>query len=217
MTKVSGCSRSCGGAGRVDPGAPSDDDHGIGVRDAGAGDRRLVAADEDTVRGVIHAFNERGPAALDPQWAGGRPRLISTDDEEFIVATATTRPAKLGRPFTHWSVRRLADYLATDAIRTICIGRERLGQILREHRITFQRTRTWKELSDPDKEVKLGRIEYVTGHFTRAVFRIRPVRADLHPPLSRYGVGATVPAGPAAGDLPSHPRHPLLPRLLLPG
>jgi transposase len=35
---------------------------------------RLVAADEDTVRDVIHAFNEKGLAALDPQWAGGRPR-----------------------------------------------------------------------------------------------------------------------------------------------
>ena len=27
---------------------------------------RLVAADEDTVRDVIHAFNQRGLAALDP-------------------------------------------------------------------------------------------------------------------------------------------------------
>lgn len=58
---------------------------------------RRVAADEDTVRDVIHAFNERGLAALDPQRAEGRPRLISDDDEEFIVATALTRPAKLGR------------------------------------------------------------------------------------------------------------------------
>jgi hypothetical protein len=33
---------------------------------------RLVAADEDTVRDVIRAFNARGLAALDPQWAGGR-------------------------------------------------------------------------------------------------------------------------------------------------
>src|SRR6266704_3475524 len=58
---------------------------------------RLVAADQDTVRDVIHAFNERGLAALDPHWAGGRPRLISSDDEEFIVTAATTRPVKLGR------------------------------------------------------------------------------------------------------------------------
>jgi transposase len=35
----------------------------------------MVAADDDTVRDVIHAFNQRGLAALDAQWAGGRPRL----------------------------------------------------------------------------------------------------------------------------------------------
>src|SRR3954454_16910946 len=65
---------------------------------------RLVAADEDTVRDVIHAFNERGLDALDPQWAGGRPRLISNADVAFIITTATTRPAKLGSPFTRWSL-----------------------------------------------------------------------------------------------------------------
>jgi len=106
---------------------------------------RLVAAHEDTVRDVIHAFNERGLAALDPQWAGGRPRLISSDDEEFIVTAATTRPVKLGRPFTHWSIRKLADYLADNPVRVVKVGRERLRQILRAHGISFQRTRTWKE------------------------------------------------------------------------
>ena len=73
---------------------------------------RLAAADEDTVRDVIHLFNEKGLAALDPRWAGGRPRLISDEDVEFIVAAATTRPEKLGLPFTHWSLRKLAAYLA---------------------------------------------------------------------------------------------------------
>jgi transposase len=55
----------------------------------------LVQADDDTVRDVIHAFNQQGLAALDPRWAGGRPRLISAEDEAFIVQTATTRPEKL--------------------------------------------------------------------------------------------------------------------------
>ncbi|WP_324275618.1 helix-turn-helix domain-containing protein [Blastococcus brunescens] len=54
---------------------------------------RLVAADEDTVREVIHRFNELGMSALDPRWAGGRPRQISTEDEKFLVTTAKTRPA----------------------------------------------------------------------------------------------------------------------------
>ena len=92
---------------------------------------RLVAADEDTVRDVIHAFNEKGLAALDPQWAGGRPRLISDEDIEFIVTTATTRPEKLGLPFTHWSLRKLVAYLARNPARRVRIGRERLRQILR--------------------------------------------------------------------------------------
>ncbi len=34
---------------------------------------QLVQADEDTVRDVIHRFNEIGLACLDPRWAGGRP------------------------------------------------------------------------------------------------------------------------------------------------
>jgi transposase len=60
------------------------------------------------VRDVIHAFNAKGLATLDPQWAGRRPRLISDDetafiDTAFIVTTATTRPAVVGAPFTHWS------------------------------------------------------------------------------------------------------------------
>jgi transposase len=57
---------------------------------------QLVQADEDTVRDVIHRFNEIGLACLDPRWAGGRPRLLSTDDENFVIQTATTRPTKLG-------------------------------------------------------------------------------------------------------------------------
>lgn len=131
---------------------------------------RLVAADEDTVRDVIHAFNARGLAALDPQWAGGRPRRISRDDQDFITAVAATRPTKLGRPFTHWSVRKLADYLATNTDRVVVIGRERLRQLLHQRGITFQRTRTWKESTDPDKDAKLDRIEHVTTRFPDRCF-----------------------------------------------
>jgi hypothetical protein len=72
---------------------------------------RLVAADEDTVRDVIHAFNAKGLAALNPRWAGGRPRLISDGDIEVIVTAAATgrrsrasrsrgESAQAGRPFS---------------------------------------------------------------------------------------------------------------------
>jgi transposase len=131
---------------------------------------RLAAAHEDTVRDVIHAFNEKGLAALDPRWAGGRPRLISDDEREFIIATAKARPVALGRPFTHWSLRKLTDYLARNRVRKVKIGRERLRQILCEHGISFQWTRTWKESKDPEKDAKLDRIEYVTSRFPDRCF-----------------------------------------------
>jgi transposase len=153
---------------------------------------RLVAADEDTVRDVIHLFNQKGLAALDPQWAGGRPRLISDEDIVVIVAAATTRPEKLGLPFTRWSLRKLAAYLAGSP-RSVAIGRERLRQVLHARGISFQRTRTWKESADPDRDAKLDRIEYVTSNFPGRCFAfdqfgplsIRPCHGSCWAPRKR--------------------------------
>ncbi|WP_338060790.1 IS630 family transposase [Streptomyces viridochromogenes] len=131
---------------------------------------QLVQADEDTVRDVIHRFNEIGLACLDPQWAGGRPRLLSPDDEEFVIRTATTRPTRLGQPFTRWSIRKLASYLRKVHGRVIRIGREALRCLLLRRGITFQRTKTWKESPDPDRDAKLNRIEQVLDRFPDRVF-----------------------------------------------
>lgn len=125
---------------------------------------RLVQTSPDRVREVIHAFNERGMDCLDPRWAGGRPRQITTTDRELIVKTATKRPRSLGQPFTRWSIRKLRDYLATKKGRKVAVSRERLRQILCEERITFQRTKTWKESPDPLREEKLARIEWLLEH-----------------------------------------------------
>ncbi|MFH9299487.1 IS630 family transposase [Streptomyces sp. NPDC017520] len=124
---------------------------------------RLVQADEDTVRDVIHRFNEIGLACLNPQWAGGRPRLLSNDDEDFVIQTATIRPTVLGKPFTRWSVRKLADHLRRNVARPVRIGREALRCLLARRGITFQRTKTWKESPDPAFNAKLERIEYAVN------------------------------------------------------
>ncbi len=131
---------------------------------------QLVSTSEDRVREMIHRFNELGMRSLDPQWAGGRPRQITIDDEAFIVATAKMRPEKLGRPFTRWSIRKLVAYLTNNGDRVVRIGRERCRQILAEHHVTFQRTKTWKETNDPDRDVKLDRIEHVMTTFPNRCF-----------------------------------------------
>ncbi len=147
---------------------------------------RLVQTSPDRVREMIHRFNDLGMRSLDPQWAGGRPRQITTSDREFIVETAKTRPTKLGRPFTHWSIRKLADYLATKRGRKVRIGRERLRQILIAEGITFQRTKTWKESPDPLKEHKLARIEWCLEHA-----RDRTFAFDEFGPLTIRPVGGS--------------------------
>jgi transposase len=130
----------------------------------------MASASGTPVTAIARLVAAKGLAALDPQWAGDRPRLISDDEHEFIVATARTRPARLGRPFTHWSLRKLADHLADNPVLAVQIGRERLRQILHEHGISFQRTRTWKESKDPDKNAKLDRVEHVTSRFPDRCF-----------------------------------------------
>jgi transposase len=145
---------------------------------------RLVQTSPDRVREMIHRFNDIGMKSLDPQWAGGRPRRITTDDEEFIVKTAKERPEKLGRPFSHWSIRKLRQYLADNPVRKISIGKERLRQILDKAGVTFQKTKTWKESNDPKKEEKLDRIEEVLERWPDRVFAF-----DEFGPLAIHPVG----------------------------
>ncbi|EEP74945.1 transposase [Micromonospora sp. ATCC 39149] len=101
---------------------------------------------------------------------GRRPRLLSPEDEDFVVQTATTRPIKLGQPFTRWSIRKLAAHLHKVHGRVIRIGREALRCLLTRRGITFQRTKTWKESPDPDCDVKLDRIEHALERFRDRVF-----------------------------------------------
>ncbi len=145
---------------------------------------RLVRTSADRVREMIHRFNELGMASLDPQWAGGRPRRIMIEDEEFIVATAKARPEKAGQPFSHWSLRKLRDYLGANPVRIVVIGRERLRQILEAHQVTFQRTKTWKQSNDPLKEPKLDRIEEILDRFPDRVFAF-----DEFGPLAVHPIG----------------------------
>ncbi|MFF0190300.1 IS630 family transposase [Streptomyces sp. NPDC005244] len=133
-----------------------------------------------------------------PRWAGGRPRLLSPDDEDFVVQTATARPNKLGQTFTRWSIRNLAAYLRKVHGRVIRIGREALRGLLARRGVTFQRTKTWKGSPGPDRDTKLDRIEEVLDRFPDRVFAF-----DEFSPL---GIRLMMGAGwAAAGHSERHP------------
>ncbi len=145
---------------------------------------------------MIHRFNEIGLACLDPRWAGGRPRLLSPDDEDFVVQTATTHPAKLGQPFTRWSIRELAAYLRRVHGRVIHIGREALRCLLARRGVTFQRTKTWKESTTPEHDARLDRTEDVLERFPDRTFAFDEFgRSESDPPPAAAGPSRAGPTG----------------------
>lgn len=109
-------------------------------------------------------------ASAGGQWAGGRPRQLGDDDEDFVIQTATTRPVELGQPFTRWSLRRLVAYLHKVHGRVISLGREALRGLLARRGVIFQRTKTWKESPRPEREMKLDRIEHILDRSQDRVF-----------------------------------------------
>ncbi len=110
------------------------------------------------------------PASAGGQWAGGRPRQLGDDDEDFVIQTATTRPVELGQPFTRWSLRRLVAYLHKVHARVISLGREALRCLLARRGVPFQRTKTWKEPPDREREMELDRSGHILDRFPDRVF-----------------------------------------------
>ena len=98
--------------------------------------------DKSHVRRVIHEFNERGMASLDPEDRGGRPRRITCEQRRAAVAVAGARPDTQAVALTRWSLPRLADHLAETG--ELEISPAHLGRVLAEAGLSFQRTRTWK-------------------------------------------------------------------------
>jgi transposase len=115
----------------------------------------MLLTDESHVRKVIHDFNRYGFESLRPHLGGGRPRRISTEDEQRIVAVAGARPDTLGVPYTRWSLAKLSRYLTGHGL---AVSPAHLGRILARNGISLQRTRSWKQSPDPDYEATAARI-----------------------------------------------------------
>jgi hypothetical protein len=140
---------------------------------------RLVAADEDTVRDVIHAFNEKGLAALDPQWAGGRPRLISDEDIAVIVTAARTRPEKLGRPVHPVEPAQAGCLLSGESRGLHRAGAAAAGPARSRHLLPADPDLEGVTRSGPGRQARSDRL--CDQRLPGPVLCLRPVRAAVHP------------------------------------
>jgi transposase len=102
----------------------------------------LMQVSDDYVREVVHAFNEKGFAALDPEWNGGWPATISKAVRERIRLIPRTTPAEWCiTSFSTWSLAKLAEHLVTRGV-VKAISREHLRRILKAAGVSWQTTTT---------------------------------------------------------------------------
>ena len=115
---------------------------------------RALYFSADYVRKMIHRFNAEGLESLKARYGnGGRPKKVQPEHESQLVELALTPPNVTGQPFTHWSLEKLRDVaLKRRLIPSLSI--ETVRRILNDHHISLQRTKTWKQSTDPRFEEK---------------------------------------------------------------
>jgi transposase len=127
-----------------------------------------VGLDGETVRKRIHRFNREGVEALKDRYRAGRPPTYSAEQTATVIATALTKPQRLGLPFAAWTLDRLAAYL--HEAKGIAMQRSRIDEILLHEGLRWHKHETWLgERVDPAFAEKRGRSRYSTPHRLRAV------------------------------------------------
>jgi len=108
------------------------------------------------VRRISHRFNAQGidgitgyPFYQDPT---GQPRQFFADIVERIIEIVWS-PAKQLIGMTEWPLPKLRRYRMEPGV-VPSISSEHLRTLLRERRVRWRRTKTWKESQDPDFDRK---------------------------------------------------------------
>ena len=108
---------------------------------------------EEYLRELIRSFNEEGFDALRQRRRSGRPPKLTEEEESIIAEIATAPPQAMGRPFNKWSLRKLRDFLV-DRKLIQPVSHNVIRRVLKNRKITYQRTRTWKRSNDPKYDAK---------------------------------------------------------------
>jgi transposase len=72
----------------------------------------IVRVDQETVRRWLKRYLSEGAEGLRDVPRPGAPRKVTAAYVEQLLAAVRRRPRSLGLPFSLWTLRRLADYLA---------------------------------------------------------------------------------------------------------
>ena len=72
----------------------------------------IVRASEETVRRRLKRYLAEGIEGLRDVPHPGAPRKVTAEYRELLMEAVRRRPRSLGLPYSLWTLRRLADYMA---------------------------------------------------------------------------------------------------------
>jgi transposase len=112
-----------------------------------------LRCDPDTVARWRNRFVRRRLDGLRDLPRSGRPRAFSPEDRHQVVVLATTKPADVGVPVSHWSLDDLALKIVNDA-HYRDMARSTVQRILAEADLKPHKCRSWLHSVDPAFEEK---------------------------------------------------------------
>jgi transposase len=109
---------------------------------------RIVREDEQTVRRWLRRYLAEGIEGLKDRPMPGAPGRVTPAYREQLLAAVRRRPRSLGQPYSLWTLRRLADYLAEQT--GLRVSYETVRRALTAAEIVLSRPQ--HAISSPDPE-----------------------------------------------------------------
>ena len=113
---------------------------------------RALHCDDDTVLAAIHAFNDRGLAALTKK--SNRPHktcdIFDAESLEGLRALLHRSPRDFDRPSSLWTLDLVADVSFEQGLTPSRVSRQTIANVLARLGIGWRRAKRW--ISSPDPE-----------------------------------------------------------------
>jgi transposase len=116
---------------------------------------RIVREDEQTVRRWLKRYLAEGIEGLKGRPMRGAPGKVTPAYQEQLLAAVRRRPRSLGQPYSLWTLRRLADYMAEQT--GLRVSYETVRRVLAAAEIVLSRPQHTISSPDPDYAAKKRR------------------------------------------------------------
>ena len=118
----------------------------------------IVRRNDQTVRNWFKRFNAEGIAGLYDAPRPGAPATVTAEYTRRLVVVVRQRPRSLGEPYSMWTLRRLADFMAEET--GIRLSAPTISRVLAAHDIVMSRPQHKISSPDPEYEVKKRRLKH---------------------------------------------------------